>query len=217
MYYEITGQSTEVVDITLNPGETVRAETGAMVYMGNDVNMHTGISGGMIKGLKRKFAGEKFFMTSFTNDGKDKSYVGFGAYYPGKIIPLDMRMYDNKFYCQQRSFLCAQPEIDISIAFTRRIGAGLFGGEGFVLQKLIGDGLAFLHAGGAIVHKELLPGEILKVDTGCLLGFTGEIDYSISMISGIMNPLFAGEGFFLAKMVAWTSFYAKFAIFAAGR
>jgi uncharacterized protein (TIGR00266 family) len=198
--YKITGDTTELVEIMLEPGQGVRAETGTMVYMSDGIRMSTGISGGLFKGLKRKFAGEQFFMTTFHNDSHDRAMVGFGSYYPGKTVAVDLRMYDGTFYCQQRAFLCSETTVDISMAFVKRIGAGLFGGEGFVLQKLVGSGLAFIHAGGTIVRRDLLPGESLKIDTGCLLGFSSTIDYDITIVTGITNPLFGGEGFFLAQL-----------------
>jgi uncharacterized protein (TIGR00266 family) len=198
--YTITGDVLEVVEIMLDPGQGVRAETGTMIYMSDGVRMVTSISGGLFKGLKRKLAGEQFFMTTFVNDGHDRTRVGFGSYYPGKTVPIDLRLYDGAFYCQQRAFLCSDTTVDISMAFVKRLGAGLFGGEGFILQKLVGSGLAFLHAGGAVIRRDLLPGESLRVDTGCLLGFSAGIDYDITLVTGITNPLFGGEGLFLAHL-----------------
>lgn len=198
--YRISGDTTEIIEVFLKPGESMLAEAGTMLYMTDDIQMSTRISGGLFKGLKRKFAGENFFMTTFRNDGRDKAQVGFGSYYPGKVVPIDLRMFDGTFYCQQRAFICSTDQVEISMAFVKRIGAGLFGGEGFILQKLIGDGIAFLHAGGTIIRKELLPGETMRVDTGCLLGFSQTIDYDITIVNGITNPLFGGEGFFFAQL-----------------
>jgi uncharacterized protein (TIGR00266 family) len=200
LHYKILGETIELVEITLDPGQQVRAEAGALIYMSDTIRMSTGISGGLFKGLKRKIAGEQFFMTTFSNTGDDRGVVGFGSYYPGKTVAIDMRMYSGTFFCQQRAFLCSDATVDISMAFVKRIGAGLFGGEGFILQKLVGSGLAFLHAGGTVIRRELLPGESLKVDTGCLLGFSSTIDYDITIVTGITNPLFGGEGFFLAQL-----------------
>lgn len=200
MNYRITGDVIELVEVMLEPGQGVRAETGTMIYMSDGIRMSTTISGGLFKGLKRKLAGEQFFMTTFANEGHDRAMVGFGSYYPGKTVPVDLRMYDGVFYCQQRAFLCAETSVDVSVALVKRLGAGLFGGEGFILQKLTGTGLAFVHAGGAVIRRDLLPGESLKVDSGCLLGFSSTIDYDITIVTGITNPLFGGEGFFLAQL-----------------
>jgi uncharacterized protein (TIGR00266 family) len=200
LHYTITGDVTELVEIMLEPGQSVRAETGTMVYMSDGIRMSTTISGGLFKGLKRKLAGEQFFMTTFRNDSDDRAMVGFGSYYPGKTVPVDLGMFSGTFYCQQRAFLCAETTVDISMAFVKRLGAGLFGGEGFILQKLVGSGLAFIHAGGTIIRRDLLPGESIKVDTGCLLGFSATVDYDITIVTGITNPLFGGEGLFLAQL-----------------
>jgi uncharacterized protein (AIM24 family) len=139
-------------------------------------------------------------MTMFTNEGKDKQQVFFSAPYVGKIIPMDLRTLGGKIICQKDSFLCAAKGVSVSMAFTKRIGAGFFGGEGFILQKLEGDGLAFVHAGGTIIERELQAGEVLKVDTGCLVAMTKDIDYDIKMVKGIKTMIFGGEGLFLAQL-----------------
>jgi uncharacterized protein (TIGR00266 family) len=189
-----------LVEIELDPGEGVRAEAGTMTYMDNSIEMQTGTGGGLLKGLKRAVTGESFFITSFINNGSGKSKVAFAAPYPGKIIPLELSRLGGRFLCQKDSFLCAAQGIEIEVAFTKRLGAGLFGGEGFILQSLEGDGLTFVHAGGTIIERNLAHGETLRVDTGCLVAFAPTVDYDIQMVSGFKNVLFGGEGLFLAKL-----------------
>lgn len=198
--YKIHGNEMQLVEIGLDKGETVRAEAGAMMFMGDGIKMETSTGGGLLKGLKRAFSGESFFITSFTQTGNGKGSVAFGAPYPGKIVPINLTEEGGSFLCQKDSFLCAADGIDITIAFSKRIGAGLFGGEGFILQRLHGDGLAFVHAGGTIVKKELAPGETLRVDTGCLVAFSESIDYDIQFVGGFKNALFGGEGMVLATV-----------------
>lgn len=198
--YKIFGEDLQLVEIELDPGEGVRAEAGAMTYMENGIQMQTGTGGGLMKGLKRMLTGESFFITSFINQGPSKSHVAFAAPYPGRVIPLDMTGLGGTFICQKDSFLCAAAGIEIEIAFTKRLGAGLFGGEGFILERLQGDGLAFVHAGGTIIEKELAAGEALRVDTGCIVAFAPTVDYDIQMLSGFKNVLFGGEGLFLATL-----------------
>jgi uncharacterized protein (TIGR00266 family) len=198
--YRVFGDDMQCVEIELDPGEGVRAEAGAMMYMENGIEMQTSTNGGLFQGFKRMLTGESFFITTFLNSGCCKSHVTFGAPYPGKIIPLDLDKLGGEFLCQKDSFLCSAKGIDINIAFTRKIGAGLFGGEGFILQRLTGEGLAFLHAGGTIIKKELAAGESLRVDTGCLVAFSPTVDYDIQFIGGFKNALFGGEGIFLARV-----------------
>ncbi|GAB6189302.1 TIGR00266 family protein [Marinitoga arctica] len=198
--YKIIGDDMQLVEIKLDPGEGVRAEAGAMMYMENDIEMQTHTGGGFFKGLKRMFVGESFFITNFINTGHNKKHVAFGAPYPGKVIPIDLKKFGGEFICQKDSYLCSAVGIEIEIAFTKKIGAGLFGGEGFILERLVGDGLAFIHAGGMIIEKQLLPGESLKVDTGCIVGFSNTVDYDIQFIGGFKNALFGGEGMFLTKV-----------------
>jgi len=188
------------VEIELDPGEGVRAEAGTMTYMEDGIEMQTSTSGGIFKGLKRTITGESFFITSFINNGSAKSHVGFAAPFPGKIINLDLETLGGSFICQKDSFLCAFQGIDIEIAFTKRLGAGLFGGEGFILQRLEGAGLAFVHAGGTVIEKDLAPSETLRVDTGCLVAFAPTIDYDIKFVGGFRNALFGGEGLLLANL-----------------
>ncbi len=198
--YKIFGDDMQLVEIELDPGEGVRAEAGTMTYMENGIEMQTGTGGGLFKGLKRMITGESFFITTFLNQGQAKSRVAFGAPYPGKVIPIDLSAAGGQFICQKDSFLCAAQGTEIEIAFTKRLGAGLFGGEGFILQRLEGDGLAFVHAGGAIIEKTLAAGETLRVDTGCIVAFAPSVDYDIQFIGGFKNALFGGEGLFLAKL-----------------
>lgn len=198
--YRIIGDDMQLVEIELDPGEGVRAEAGTMTYMTQDIEMTTSASGGVMGGLKRALAGESFFITSFVNRGTGKQQVAFGAPYPGKIIPLQMRDLGGSFLCQRDSYLCSAMGIEVEVAFTKKIGAGLFGGEGFILQRLVGDGLAFIHAGGTIIEKELKTGESLRVDTGCLVAFAPTVDYDVAMVGDFKNALFGGEGLFLASL-----------------
>lgn len=198
--YTIFGDDLQMVEIDLDPGEGIRAEAGTMIYMDKGIEMQTGTGGGIFKGVQRMFTGESFFITSFINSAKEPKKVAFAAPYPGKIIPLDLTALGGTFICQKDSFLCAAQGVEIEIAFSKKLGAGLFGGEGFILQRLVGDGLTFAHAGGTIIERDLGAGEILNVDTGCLVAFGPSVDYDIEFISGFTNALFGGEGLFLAKM-----------------
>ncbi len=198
--YKIHGDDMQLVEIELDPGEGVRAEAGAMMYMGPGIEMQTSTGGGMFKGFKRMITGESFFITTFLHNGAGKGHVAFAAPYPGKIIPLDLGKLGGTFLCQKDAFLCAARGIEIEIAFTKKIGAGLFGGEGFILQRLEGSGRAFIHAGGTIIKRDLAPGERLRVDTGCLVAFSPSVSYDIQFIGGFKNALFGGEGMFLAQL-----------------
>ncbi len=198
--FEIKGDDIQVVEIELDPREAVRAEVGSMLFMEEDIEMQTNTGGGIFKGLKRMLTGESFFITSFLNNGMGKRKVGFAAPYPGKIININPAAFGGSFMVQKDGFLCAAEGIDIQIAFTKRIGAGLFGGEGFILQELRGDGHAFVHAGGTILKRELKDGELLRVDTGCLVAFQPTVDYDIRFVGGFKNALFGGEGLFLAYL-----------------
>ncbi len=198
--YTIFGDDLQLVEIQLDSNEGVRAEAGTMIYMEQGIEMQTGTGGGIFKGVERMFTGESFFITTFLNNSADVKRVAFAAPYPGKIVPLDLTSLGGKFLCQKDSFLCAAQGIEIEVAFSKKIGAGLFGGEGFILQRLVGDGLAFAHAGGTIIEKELAAGEVLSVDTGCLVAFAPSVDYDIQVVKGFTNALFGGEGLFLAKM-----------------
>lgn len=198
--YKIYGDDLQLVEIELDPGEAVRAEIGTMTYMDAAIDMQTSTGGGFMKGLRRAVTGESFFITSFTNTGRNKARAAFSAPYPGKIIPLDLTALGGTFICQKDSFLCAAKGIEIEVAFTKKLGAGLFGGEGFILQRLTGDGLAFVHAGGTIIERDLAAGETLRVDTGCIVAFGRTVDYDIRFVGGFKNALFGGEGLFLATL-----------------
>ncbi len=198
--YKIYGDDMQMVEIELDPGEGVRAEAGAMMYMEEGIVMQTSTGGGLFKGFKRMVTGESFFITTFMYDGAGKGHVAFAAPYPGKIIPLELGELGGTFLCQKDSFLCAAEGIEIEVAFTKRLGAGLFGGEGFILQRLEGDGRAFVHAGGTIIQRHLAAGETLRVDTGCLVAFAPSVDYDIQFIGGFKNALFGGEGLFTARL-----------------
>lgn len=198
--YKIYGDDIQLVEIELDPREGVRAEAGAMTYMETGIEMQTSASGGLFGGFKRMFTGESFFITTFLNQGSNISRVGFAAPYPGKIIPIDLSKFGGRFLCQKDSYLCSANGIDIEVAFTKKLGAGFFGGEGFILQKLTGDGLAFIHAGGTIIEKDLAHGEVLRVDTGCIVGFEERVGYDIQFVGGFKNALFGKEGLFLATL-----------------
>lgn len=207
--YRIFGDDMQLVEVELDPSEGVRAEVGAMMYMDDGIEMQTNTGGGLFKGFKRMLTGDGFFITTFLNNAHTKRKVAFAAPYPGKIITLELDKLGGEFICQKDSFLCAARGIDIDIAFTKKIGAGLFGGEGFILQRLSGHGLAFVQAGGAIMMRNLQPGEILKVDTGCLVAFHPSVDYDIQFIGGFKNALFGGEGLFLVKLTGPGTVYLQ--------
>ncbi len=198
--YRIYGDDLQLVEIELDPGEGVRAEAGTMTYMEDGIEMQTSTGGGLFKGLKRMITGESFFITTFLNRANRKSHVAFAAPYPGKIVAFDLDQFGGQVLCQKDSFLCAAQGTEIEVAFTKRLGAGFFGGEGFILQRLTGDGLVFVHAGGTVIEKELAAGETLRVDTGCIVAFDIRVDYDIQFVGGFKNALFGGEGLFLAKL-----------------
>lgn len=203
----------QYVDVELDPGETAVAEAGAFMMMDDGIQMQTifgdgsrqeGMGGGMLNKLfsagKRLLTGESLFMTAFTNIGQGKKRVAFASPYPGKIIALDLTDYGGKIICQKDAFLCAARGVSIGIEFQRRLGTGLFGGEGFIMQKLEGDGHAFVHAGGHVFERNLQHGESLRIDTGCLVAYTKEVRYDIQFVGGIRNTLFGGEGVFFATL-----------------
>lgn len=208
--YEIIGDDMQVVEVELDPAETVIAEAGAMNWiddgisfeakMGDGTEAGKGLMGKVLGAGKRALTGESIFMTHFTNNGAGKEKVAFAAPYPGKIIVLELsELPGGVFTCQKDAFLCAALGTSVDIAFTKRIGTGFFGGEGFILQKLKGNGKAFLHAGGTVVKKELV-NEVIRVDTGCLVGFTEGIDYDIERAGDLKSMFFGGEGLFLATL-----------------
>jgi uncharacterized protein (TIGR00266 family) len=198
--YKIIGNDMQVVEIELDAGEGVRAEAGTMLYMDGGVEMQTSTGGGLFKGFKRMITGESFFITTFLNGSRDRRRVAFAAPFPGKILAVDLSSWGGRILCQKNSFLCAARGIEIEVAFTKKLGAGLFGGEGFILQRLEGDGLAFIHAGGSLLERELRDGVVLMVDTGCLAAFAESVDYDIQFVGGFKNALLGGEGIFLAKL-----------------
>lgn len=199
--YKIIGDDLQLVEVELDPGEGVRAEAGTMTYMEDGIEMQTGMEGGLFSGFKRIVTGESFFITTFLNtDQQRKRHVAFAAPYPGKIVAFDLDQFNGQVLCQRDSFLCAARGTEIEVAFTKRLGAGFFGGEGFILQKLSGNGMVFVHAGGTVVEKDLAAGETLRVDTGCLVAFAMTVDYDIQFVGGFTNALFGGEGLFFAKM-----------------
>jgi len=209
--YKIVGEEMQYVEVELDPQETAIAESGAFMMMDDGIQMETifgdgsrqqggGLFGKLMSAGKRVLTGESLFMTAFTNAGQGKKKVSFASPYPGKIIPLDLMEHDGKIVCQKDAFLCAAKGVSIGIEFQRRLGTGLFGGEGFIMQKLEGDGMAFVHAGGHVFEKQLQPGELLRIDTGCLVAYTQTIDYDIQFVGGIKNTLFGGEGLFFATL-----------------
>ena len=208
--YQIYGEEMQYVEIELDPQEAVVAEAGSFMMMDAGITMDTifgdgsnqtqGVLGKIFSAGKRVLTGESLFMTAFLNSESGKKKVSFASPYPGKIVPIDLSKYGGKFICQKDAFLCAAKGVSIGIEFSKRLGRGLFGGEGFIMQKLEGDGMAFVHAGGTLAKKTLAPGEVLKVDTGCIVGFTQQVDYDIQFVGGIKNTIFGGEGLFFATL-----------------
>lgn len=209
--YRIYGEEMQYVELELDPGETAIAEAGAFMMMEENIEMQTifgdgsqkqgsGILGKLLSAGKRLLVGESLFMTSYTNLGRDKKHVSFASPYPGKIIPLDLQELGGKVVCQKDAFLCAAKGVSVGIEFQRKLGTGLFGGEGFIMEKLEGDGMAFVHAGGHVTARQLQPGELLKIDTGCLVAFTAGVSYDIQFVGGIRNTIFGGEGVFFAAL-----------------
>ena len=208
--YEIHGEEMQFVEIELDPLEGVVAESGSFMMMDDNITMDTifgdgsgqskDILGSLFSAGKRLLTGESLFMTVFTNASGHKRKISFASPYPGKIIPVHLTDFNGEFICQKDAFLCAAKGVSISIEFSKKIGRGLFGGEGFIMQKVQGDGLAFLHASGTVVKRELKAGEMLRVDTGCLVGFSRTVDYDIEFVGGIRNTIFGGEGMFFATL-----------------
>jgi uncharacterized protein (TIGR00266 family) len=207
--YELFGDDMQIVEVELDPGETVIAEAGAMNYiedgitfearMGDGSKADKGVMGKLLNVGKRVLTGESIFLTHFTNQGTGKKRVAFAAPYPGKIVPIDLTKVGGELYCQKDAFLAAALGTEIGIAFTKRLGTGFFGGEGFILQRLKGDGKVFVHAGGTVIQRRL-KGETLRVDTGCLVSFTKGIDYTIERAGSLKSMFFGGEGLFLATL-----------------
>ena len=209
--YRIVGEEMQYVEIELDPNETAIAESGAFMMMDDGIQMQTlfgdgsaqqngGILGKLLSAGKRVLTGESLFMTAFTNVGSGKKRVSFASPYPGKIIPLDLQELGGRIIAQKDAFLCAAKGVSIGIEFQKKLGTGIFGGEGFIMEKLEGDGMAFVHAGGHVFDRNLQAGELLKVDTGCLVAYTSTIDYDIQFVGGIKNTLFGGEGLFFATL-----------------
>lgn len=208
--YIIHGDDMQFVEIELDPQEAVVAEAGAMMFMDDGIQMeaifgdgstqNSGIMGALLGAGRRLLTGESLFMTAYQNRGSGKRRVAFGAPYPGKIIPIRLSDIGGELIAQKDAFLCAAKGVSIGIAFQKRLGVGLFGGEGFILERLTGDGLTFIHAGGALYERELAPGEMLKIDTGCIVGFQPTVDYDIQFVGGFKTALFGGEGLFFATL-----------------
>ena len=205
--YTIHGESMQFVDIVLDPGETVVAEAGMMMYMTDGIDFKTrmgdgsdaGVMGKLWSAAKRAVTSESLFLTHFTNESGGEAHVAFAGPYPGQIVPVHLSEIEGDLICQRDAFLCAARGTQISVAFTKRLGAGFFGGEGFVLQKLSGDGQAFLHAGGAVIEHRL-EGQKVRVDTGCLVAFESGIDYDVQLAGGLKSMMFGGEGLFLTTL-----------------
>jgi uncharacterized protein (TIGR00266 family) len=208
--FMIAGDDMQYVEVELDPGETAIAEAGAMLYIDPGIEMETifgdgssasqGVMAKIFGAGKRILTGESLFMTAFTNAGAGKQRAGFSAPYPGKILAMDLSTLGGELICQKEAFLCAAKGVSIGIAFQRRLGVGLFGGEGFILERLRGDGYAFVHAGGTVLERDLAPGETLRIDTGCLVAMQPQIAYDIQFVGGIKTALFGGEGLFFATL-----------------
>ena len=209
--YKIYGEELQFVEVELDPQETAIAESGAMMMMDDGIQMETifgdgsaqaptGFLGKLVSAGKRVLTGESLFMTAFTNTGQGKRKISFAAPYTGKIIPMDLEQLGGTIIAQKDAFLCAAKGVSVGIHLQRMLGVGIFGGEGFIMQKIEGDGMAFLHAGGFIVERELKTGEILKIDTGCVVGYTPQTQFDIEFVKGVKNFMFGGEGLFFAKL-----------------
>src|SRR5690606_12948729 len=209
--FEIFVDDMQFVQVELDPHETVIAEAGSLMMMNDGIRMETvfgdgssnqgsGLMGKLMGAGKRLLTGESLFMTTFTNERSGKNHVSFAAPYPGKIIPMDLSELGGKIICQKDAFLAAAKGVSVGIEFQRKIGVGFFGGEGFIMQKLEGDGMAFVHAGGTMYKRTLQPGEVVRVDTGCLVAMSQEVDYNIEMVKGVKTALFGGEGLFFATL-----------------
>ena len=209
--YQLHGDDMQFVEIELDPGEAAIGEAGSMMYMEDGIRMDTvfgdgsssgggGLFGKLLGAGKRLITGESLFTTVYTNDGHGKRKVAFAAPYTGKIIPFDLSQHGGTLICQRDAFLCAAKGVALGIAFQRKLGTGFFGGEGFIMQKLDGDGLAFVHSGGTVLERKLAPGEVLRVDTGCVVAYTPDVDFDIQFAGGVKTALFGGEGLFFATL-----------------
>jgi uncharacterized protein (TIGR00266 family) len=208
--YKIYGDDMQFVEVELDPNEAVVAEAGSMMYMENDIDMQTifgdgsqqnsGVFGALLGAGKRLLTGESLFMTAFMNRGVGKRKVAFGAPYPGKIVAIKLSEIGGELIAQKDAFLCGAKGVSVGIAFTKKIGAGLFGGEGFIMERLQGDGWTFIHAGGTLLERDLGPNEMLRVDTGCIVAFQPSVNYDIQFVGGIKSAIFGGEGLFFATL-----------------
>ena len=209
--YRIFGEEMQYVEVELDPQETAVAEPGAFMMMDDGITMQTifgdgspqqdnSLLGKLFSAGKRMLVGENLFMTAFTNEASGKRRVSFASPYPGKIVAINLLELGGRIICQKDAFLCAAKGVSIGIEFQRKLGTGLFGGEGFIMEKIEGDGMAFMHAGGHVLERDLQPGELLKIDTGCIVAFTGGVSYDIQFVGGIKNTLFGGEGLFFATL-----------------
>lgn len=208
--FKLVGESTQFVEIELDPGESAVAEAGAMMYMDPSIEMQTvfgdgsqqsgGFFGKLVGAGKRLLTGESLFMTVFTHTAAGKAHVAFAAPFPGTVIPVSLASVGGRLVCQKDSFLCAAKGVTVGIHFQQKILTGLFGGEGFIMQKLEGDGMVFIHAGGTVVERTLRPGEVLRVDTGCVVAFDGQIQFDVQRVGGVKSMLFGGEGMFFATL-----------------
>lgn len=210
--YRLHGDDMQFVEIELDPGEAAIGEAGSMLYMEDGIRMDTvlgdgsgnaqggGLFGKLLGAGKRLITGESLFTTVYTNDGRDKRKVAFAAPYSGKVIPFDLSQHGGMLICQRDAFLCAARGVALGVSFQRKLGTGFFGGEGFIMQKLEGDGLAFVHSGGTVLERSLAPGEVLRVDTGCVVAYTPGVDFDIQFVGGVKTALFGGEGLFFATL-----------------
>jgi uncharacterized protein (TIGR00266 family) len=209
--FKVYGEELQYVEIELDPQETAIAESGAMMMMEDGIEMQTifgdgsaqqptGLLGKLMSAGKRVLVGESLFMTAFTNMSQGKKRVSFAAPYTGKIVPLDLQQLGGTIIAQKDAFLCAAKGVSVGIHFQRKLGTGIFGGEGFIMEKVEGDGMAFVHAGGYVLEKNLVPGEVLKVDTGCVVAYMPTVDFDIEFVRGIRNWMFGGEGLFFARL-----------------
>ena len=208
--YEIKGSEMQFVEVELDPGEAAIGEAGSMMFMDAGIAMDPvfgdasaqqgGLFGKLLGAGKRLITGESLFTTVYSNQARGKQRVAFAAPYPGKILPMDLRALGGTLVCQKDAFLCAARGVSLGIAFQRRLSVGFFGGEGFIMQRLDGDGLAFVHAGGTVLKRELQPGQTLLVDTGCVVAYTQQVDFEIQYVGKVKTALFGGEGLFLAKL-----------------
>ncbi len=208
--YYIHGEDMQFVEIELDPGEAAIGEAGSMMYMEDGINMETifgdgsaqqgGIFSKLVGAGKRLITGESMFTTIYTHTGHGKKRVAFAAPYSGKIVPFDLQKYGGTILCQKDSFLCAAKGVSLGIALQKRLGTGFFGGEGFIMQKLEGDGMAFAHSGGMVIERKLAAGETLRVDTGCVVAYTDDVDFDIQFVGGIKTAMFGGEGLFFAVL-----------------